>query len=134
MKAIKINAFGIMEETTTDYVSNVVNNSTFDYTVLESYDLFDDNNNADIVKLNVIGQTSDYFNFNPYEFQYCNPRGTVFIVLYNPSTENYGNISISDFVDFYEECEDMDTTLIQDELQDTTDTDSYDTSDPFLTE
>lgn len=132
MKAIKIDEFGNMSEVDTRYVSNVITKSSFDYVVLECYDLHDDGNNGNTVKLNIIGQLSDYFNFNRYEFQSCYPRGTVFVVLYNPAIEDYSNISISDFVDFYEEIEDMDTTLIQDELLNTSDIDDYDTTDPFL--
>ena len=134
MKAITINEFGNLVEIDTDYVSNVITNSTFNYRILESYDLHDDEDNGNIVSIKIIGQTSDYFNYNPYEFQYTNPRGHVYIVLFNPQTQEYGDISISDFVEFYEETENMDTTLIEDELQGISDTDSYDTSDPFLAE
>ncbi len=132
MKAIKINQFGKMEEVTSEYISNVVNNASFNYVVLESYDLHDDEDNGNIVTIKIIGQTSDYFNYNPYEFQYTNPRGEVYVILFNPQTQDYSDITIYDFVEFYEETENMDTTLIEDELQDTTDIDSYDYSKEWI--
>ena len=132
MKAIKIDEFGKMTEITTEYVSDILNKTTINYGVLETYFLYDINEDDNIVKLNIIGNTNEFFAFNRYEFQHCNPRGVVFIVLFKLSDNSFGDINISDFLEFYEDNEELDNSILTDEIEDIICIDQYDYTSEFL--
>ena len=78
----------------------------------------------------IYGSKEYEYPFNMYEFALTTPRGAAYVVC-RDNAENYVDISIEEFKDFYEECEDLDDTLLNDELDYKEDTE-YDYTDGFI--
>ena len=66
--------------------------------------------------------------FNKYEFQKCNPRGIVYVILVDRDMKHH-YLSIESFTTFYEAAEDLDTEEDEDEDYSPGE---YDSDDSFI--
>ena len=77
----------------------------------------------DLLEIHELGKNEEYriygktlgYNFNKFEFQSCNPIGDVVVV----KTNMFGKVKdldIQEFLDYYQEEDDLDDYLIEDEM------------------
>ena len=126
--AIRINLNSNMEEIEVNDIIETIQTQTHyphrEYRLLERYEY-------DNLWLYVYGMLNLAYPFNQYNFQLFNMTGDVFALLVN-ETGDFVDLTIRDFVSFYEEVDDLDDYLIEDEMEEYSEIDEYTYDDGFL--
>ncbi len=125
--ALRINVDSTIEQIEVENITTTLQTQTAypqeEYRLLERYEIYDN------VWLYIYGMLDLSHPFNRYEFQQFSMTGDVFALLVNVDGE-FMDLTEVDFVEFYEHEIDLDDTLIEDEMESTSD--SYDYSTDWI--